>query len=44
LIHHPNPILVFIGELGFMLGVGVLGSGLSGANVELMPETRYEVL
>lgn len=37
LLHHADPAIIFIGELGFVVGVGMLGGGLSAANVELMP-------
>ncbi len=37
LIHHPDPVLIFAGEVGFVLGVGLLNGGLAGANVELIP-------
>jgi MHS family proline/betaine transporter-like MFS transporter len=37
LMHHPAPMLVFLGELGFVVGVGMIAGGLSAANVELMP-------
>jgi MHS family proline/betaine transporter-like MFS transporter len=37
LMHHTDPGLVLMGELGFVMGVGVLAGGLSAANVELMP-------
>jgi len=38
LMHHTDPVTIFFGELGFVLGVGVLGGGLAAANVELIPE------
>ncbi len=37
LLHHTQPGLIIAGELGFVLGVGLLAGGLAGANVELMP-------
>ncbi len=37
LMHHTDPALIFLGELGFVLGVGVMGGGLAAANVELIP-------
>lgn len=39
LMHHTDPVLIFIGELGFVAGVGVIAGGLSAANVELMPSS-----
>lgn len=37
LMHHTVPTLIFVGEVGFVLGVGVLAGGLAAANVELVP-------
>ena len=37
LMHHTDPALIFLGEIGFVVGVGVLGGGLAAANVELIP-------
>ena len=37
LIHHTDPGLIFLGEIGFVVGVGLLGGGLAAANVELIP-------
>jgi MHS family proline/betaine transporter-like MFS transporter len=37
LMHHADPGLIILGELGFALGVGALGGGLAAANVELIP-------
>lgn len=37
LMHHSAPLLIFLGELGFVAGVGMIAGGLSAANVELMP-------
>lgn len=39
LIHHTDPALIFMGEIGFVLGVGLLGGGLAAANVELIPSS-----
>jgi MHS family proline/betaine transporter-like MFS transporter len=37
LMHHTVSSLIFLGEIGFILGVGVLAGGLAAANVELVP-------
>jgi MFS transporter, MHS family, proline/betaine transporter len=37
LIHSTDPITIFIGELGFVVGFGILSGGINAANVELMP-------
>lgn len=37
LIHSTEPLTVFLGELGFVVGFGILCGGLNPANVELMP-------
>jgi MHS family proline/betaine transporter-like MFS transporter len=37
LMHHNEPTIIFLGEVGFVLGVGVLSGGLV-ANVELIPK------
>ncbi len=37
LIHHTDPTIIFLGEIGFVIGVGLLNGGLAGANVELIP-------
>lgn len=37
LMHHTSPGIILVGELGFVLAVGLLGGGLSAANVELIP-------
>jgi MHS family proline/betaine transporter-like MFS transporter len=37
MIHGADPMLIFAGEVGFVLGVGLLNGGLAGANVELIP-------
>ena len=36
LMHHTDPLIVFLGELGFVFGVGIMAGG-SVANVELIP-------
>lgn len=37
LMHHTDPGLILMGELGFVLGVAILAGGLAAANVELVP-------
>jgi MHS family proline/betaine transporter-like MFS transporter len=37
LMHHSDPGLVLLGELGFVVAVGILAGGLAAANVELIP-------
>lgn len=37
LIHSTDPLTIFLGEVGFALGVAVFTGGLNAANVELMP-------
>lgn len=37
LMHHSDPGIILMGELGFVLGVGLLAGGLAAANVEMMP-------
>ena len=37
LIHSTDTTTIFLGELGFVVGFGVLSGGISAANVELMP-------
>jgi MHS family proline/betaine transporter-like MFS transporter len=37
LMHTTDPLLIFLGELGFVLAMGILSGGLNAANVELMP-------
>lgn len=37
LIHHTDPGLIFLGELGFLIGISLLAGGLAAANVELTP-------
>ncbi|MEQ8698466.1 MAG: MFS transporter [Bauldia litoralis] len=36
MIHNTDPAIIFLGELGFVIGVGLLNGGLAGANVELI--------
>ena len=38
LMHHQDPAVIFLGELGFVVAIGTLGGGLAAANVELIPE------
>jgi MHS family proline/betaine transporter-like MFS transporter len=37
LMHTTEPAIIFLGECGFALGIGLLSGGAAGANVELMP-------
>lgn len=37
LLHHSDPAIILMGELGFVLGLGLLAGGLAAANVEMMP-------
>lgn len=37
LIHTTDPVIIFFGELGFVVGFGILSGGLNAANVRLMP-------
>jgi len=37
LLHHSDPAMILMGELGFVLGLGLLAGGLAAANVEMMP-------
>ena len=37
LIHTSQPAIIFLGELGFVLIIGLISGGLVAANVELMP-------
>jgi len=37
LIHHTDPGVIFLGELGFVLSVSLISGGTAGANVELIP-------
>ena len=37
LIHTSQPTIIFLGELGFVLIIGLISGGLVAANVELMP-------
>ncbi len=38
LMHHTDPLMVFCGEAGFAVAVGLVGGGIVAANVELIPE------
>ena len=37
LIHTTDPVIIFLGELGFALIVGMISGGIVAANVELIP-------
>ena len=37
LIHTTDPVVIFLGETGFVLAIGLISGGLVAANVELMP-------
>ena len=37
LIHTTEPMIIFLGEFGFVLIIGLISGGLVAANVELMP-------
>ena len=37
LIHMSDPVLIFLGEAGFALSIGLISGGLVAANVELIP-------
>jgi len=37
LLHHSDPAIILMGELGFVLGLGLLAGGLAAANVEMIP-------
>lgn len=37
LIHTTDPMLIFIGEIGFVLAITIFSGGLNAANVEMMP-------
>lgn len=37
LIHTTDPLTIFLGEVGFVIGLGILAGGMNAANVELMP-------
>ena len=37
LIHTAEPFWIFVGECGFVLGIGLLSGGVAAGNVELMP-------
>lgn len=37
LMHHTDPVVIFLGEIGFIIGVGLLAGGLAAANVEMIP-------
>jgi MHS family proline/betaine transporter-like MFS transporter len=37
LIHTTDPMTIVVGELGFVLAVGIMSGGINVANVELMP-------
>ena len=39
LIHATHPIVIFLGELGFVLAIGLISGGVVAANVELIPAT-----
>ena len=36
-MHTTETAIIFLGECGFALGIGLLSGGAAGANVELMP-------
>lgn len=37
LMHTTDPMTIFLGELGFVMAMGILSGGMNAANVELMP-------
>ncbi len=37
LIHTTDPAVIFLGEMGFVLAIGLISGGLVAANVELIP-------
>jgi MHS family proline/betaine transporter-like MFS transporter len=37
LIHTTDPVIIFLGEAGFVLAIGLISGGIVAANVELMP-------
>ncbi len=37
LIHTTDPTMIFLGEVGFVLAIGLISGGVVAANVELMP-------
>lgn len=37
LLHTTDPAVILLGELGFVLGIGLISGGLVAANVELIP-------
>lgn len=37
LMHTTDPMTIFLGELGFVIAIGILSGGINAANVELMP-------
>jgi MHS family proline/betaine transporter-like MFS transporter len=39
LMHTTDPLLIFMGEFGFVIAMGILSGGLNAANVELMPSS-----
>jgi len=39
LMHSTDPMMIFLGECGFVMGVGMLSGGVAAGNVELMPSS-----
>jgi len=37
LMHHSNPMIIFLGEFGFVVAVALFAGGVVAANVELIP-------